>query len=362
MENPERGWGGIMDDIARAVLDALDGRRRVSPFSEGVDGFGLDAAYRVSDSVMDLRIGRGEQPAGWKIGFTNRAIWDEYGVHAPIWGPVYRGGVVACDPEAETPSLDPAAFVEPRIEPEIILRIARPPRADMDDEALLGCVDAVGHGFEIVQSIFPGWRFTAADTVAACALHGALVHGPFVPIEVEHRRAWLSSLAGFEIILSRNGAEVDRGAGSNVLDSPICALRHFLAGLEARPMRRGVREGDLISTGTLTRAFPVAAGETWSTRIDGLPLPGMRLHFIGDVRDSPERWIERAAQARFRFENPEVCDSPADYEHAVSLSVEAETALSRIFLRDSEGLRHARDEVARKALMLKEGRKNSANP
>ena len=36
--------------------------------------------------IRRLRIARGERPLGYKIGFTNRGIWDRYGVHAPIWG------------------------------------------------------------------------------------------------------------------------------------------------------------------------------------------------------------------------------------------------------------------------------------
>ena len=332
------------------------------PLSESVESFDLDTAYRISDSVMAARVARGEIPVGWKIGFTNRTIWDEYGVHAPIWGPVYQRGVIACDPETETPWLNPALLLEPRIEPEIIFRIAYPPRADMDDETLLGCIDAVSHGFEIVQSLFPGWRFKAADTVAACALHGALIHGPFYTLDDGRRQQWLTALTRFEVLLFRNGTQVDSGFAKNVLGGPLFALRHFLAGLEDRPMGRGVEVGDLISTGTITRACPVAAGETWSTRIEGLPLPGMRLQFIGEAEDTPERWIERATEARFRFENPEVCDSPADYEYAVSLSIEAETALSRIFLRDSEGLKRAREEVERRTLMLKASRAGRTDP
>ena len=39
-------------------------------------------------------------------------------------------------------------------------------------------VDWVAHGFEFVQSIFPGWRFQAADTVADVGLHGRCFSGP----------------------------------------------------------------------------------------------------------------------------------------------------------------------------------------
>ncbi|MBE0694662.1 MAG: hydratase, partial [Aquamicrobium sp.] len=165
--------------IADAVLAALAQKRQIAPITDGEPDFGLDAAYAVADAVTAARIARGETPAGWKIGFTNRLIWDQYGVHAPIWGPVYDRSVIHAEAgEAGPVVLSAAAFVEPLIEPEIVFRIARPPRSGMDDRALLGCIDAVGHGFEIVQSIYPGWRFRAADTVAAFGMHGALVCGP----------------------------------------------------------------------------------------------------------------------------------------------------------------------------------------
>jgi hypothetical protein len=32
--------------------------------------------------------------------------------------------------------------------------------------------------------------------------------------------------------------------------------------------------GEIVATGTLTRAFPVAAGEEWTTELTGLPLEG----------------------------------------------------------------------------------------
>ncbi len=264
-------------EIAATILGALDGKDSIAPFTADDAGFDLDAAYRVADAVMAARMARGETPVGWKLGFTNRTIWDEYGVHAPIWGPIYDSTVIHAEGAAASPRLSATAFMEPRIEPEIVFRFARPPRVGMDERALLGCIDAVGHGFEIVQSVYPGWRIRAADTVAACAMHGALVCGPLSPIN--EPADWFEALESFEITLMRNGDALERGVAANVLGGPLRALQHLVAGLEARPMARGIAAGDLVTTGTVTRALPVSAGETWTTRIDGLRLPGMKLTF-----------------------------------------------------------------------------------
>jgi 2-keto-4-pentenoate hydratase len=45
------------------------------------------------------------------------------------------------------------------------------------------------------------------------------------------------------------------------------------------PQFAPVGAGEVVTTGTLTDAYPVAAGETWHTRIEGIELPGLELVF-----------------------------------------------------------------------------------
>ena len=267
------------DSLASRILAAAGTVSSIPPVTAGMPDFALGDAYRVAARIIERRMTRGERPVGWKIGFTNRTIWDEYGVHAPIWGPIYDSTVQAVDPAEGPTPCSLASLVEPRIEPEIVLRIAAPPRPDMDERALLSCIDAVGHGVEIVQSVFPGWKFQASAPVAAFALHGCYRHGPLVAVSPGDRQDWLARLSDFEMALFRDEQEVDRGRAANVLDGPLSALRHFVRGLSEQPLPNGLRPGDLVTTGTVTRAFPVHAGERWSTKVIGLPLPGMKLLF-----------------------------------------------------------------------------------
>jgi 2-oxo-3-hexenedioate decarboxylase len=257
--------------VAREVLAAFDGRRQRAPFSDGHPGFGLAEADAVALALMRLREARGERVAGHKLGFTNRTIWDEYGVHAPIWGPVYAGTVLE-----RAASIDIAPLLEPRIEPEIVFRLAGP----FAPEEPLACVSHVALGFEIVQSVFPGWRFRAPDTVAAAALHGALVVGPWVEVRAGDRAAWAEALADFGVTLLRDGAVADEGRSSNVLgQGPVAALGHLADVLAALPGAPQMAAGQVFTTGTLTRALPVARGESWEVRVDGPPLAPLRLAF-----------------------------------------------------------------------------------
>jgi 2-oxo-3-hexenedioate decarboxylase len=259
---------------AATIARAFSNRSSIPPFTDTRPDFDLAYAYGVGEALAEARMAEGGKPVGWKVGFTNRAIWEEYGVHAPIFGRMYDRTVTATTGPA---TLAIGHLVEPRIEPEIVLRFRRAPTVDMDETALIGCLDAIAHGFELVQSPFPEWRFKAPDTVACGALHGALVVGKWTPLPGWRTpEEWLALLTRFSVTLAKDGTEVDHGVASNVLGGPLSACLHFMRDAAARGLP-AIGPGDIVTTGTLTRAFPIAAGERWTTRIDGLVVADMDL-------------------------------------------------------------------------------------
>jgi 2-oxo-3-hexenedioate decarboxylase len=264
-----------IQSTAAEILALLGTGRQIAPFSARPAGLTLEDAYRVSAALNAMRKARGEKPQGRKIGFTNRTIWAEYGVYAPIWGYVYDTTVHELGADTVLPL---AAFAEPRIEPEIVFGLAAAPAADMDDTALLSCLDWVAHGFEIVQSIYPQWKFAAADTVAANGVHGALLIGPRHALS-SRAGEWQSVLKSFAIDLHCDGRLIDRGSAANVLDGPVSALRHLVGLLTRDPDHPPLAAGEIVTTGTLTRAMPVKPGETWSTSLQSIALDGITLRF-----------------------------------------------------------------------------------
>src|SRR5262245_44941981 len=145
---------------AEAMAAFNAGPRQVKPFSASYPGLTMDDAYRVMALANKIRIAKGYRPVGRKIGFTNRRIWDEYGVHAPVWGYVYDRTLH----DLAAP-LRLAPYSEPKIEPEIMFGLARAPSPGMDDTALMSCIAWVAHGYEMVQSIYPDWKFAPPDAV-----------------------------------------------------------------------------------------------------------------------------------------------------------------------------------------------------
>ncbi|HYF59615.1 MAG TPA: hypothetical protein VEA81_11740 [Burkholderiaceae bacterium] len=266
---------------ARALLAAADAGRSLPAADPAADPADLARAIAVQDEIAALRRARGERPVGWKIGFTNRTIWPLYGVDRPIWAPVWDTTLMLLDGDATRVSL--ARLAEPRLEPEIVvgLRASPPPEADASTperlRALVGCIDWVAHGVEIVHSVWPGWRFDAARAIAAQSLHGALRVGPRVPIDALGADP-AARLSALRLVLRRDGERVAEGVGANVLDGPLQALGHLVAGLAARGER--VAAGGVVTTGTLTDAMPLAPGQSWRTGIEGAPLAGLALETV----------------------------------------------------------------------------------
>jgi 2-oxo-3-hexenedioate decarboxylase len=64
-----------------------------------------------------------------------------------------------------------------------------------------------------------------------------------------------------------------------VLGSPLLALRHLVQLLAGDLQNPPLGAGELVSTGTLTLAMPARAGQTWTTKVQGIPLEEIELRF-----------------------------------------------------------------------------------
>lgn len=259
--------------LAQEMLAAQDEARSIVPISTRGVPFSVDDAYAVSATVHAARLARGWRSVGRKIGFTNYAMWTRYGVHAPIWAHVYDRTVRRLDEVDGRHAL--RALVEPKIEPEIVFHLGTTPPPGAGPDALLAAIDWVAPAFELVQSHAPGWRFTAADTVADAALHGALLLGAPVPLAALGPDA-AAQLARFTLDLACDGTLVETGSGAQVLDSPLLALAHLAAVLQQQGAAPLVA-GEVITTGTITTAQAVAPGQRWRAELQGLALAPIEL-------------------------------------------------------------------------------------
>jgi 2-oxo-3-hexenedioate decarboxylase len=261
----------------QSLLDHTDKGRLWPAAPSDATGYGVAAAYRDALAVRSLRVTRGEIPRGFKVGFTNRNLWQRYNVAAPIWGTVFDTTLAFCENEG---TLSLRNTCQPRIEPEAVFGMKATPATAASLEDLFDAIDWVAPGFEIVQSHLPGWKFRAPDTIVDNGLHARLLVGNKRRVrDLADNAAQLDQrLAACTVSLCKGDTVQEDGRGSNVLDSPLRALHHFLIELRQCPGAPDAMPGDVITTGTWTDAWPVAAGERWKA-VFGAPLSDLAVDF-----------------------------------------------------------------------------------
>lgn len=272
---------GLADELERAYAR---GERRPSAPSAREGGLTLATAYDVEAELVRRRRLAGHRTVGLKVGFANKAMWRILKLETLVWAHLYDDTVHVAGASPATHGL--AGRVAPRIEPEIVFKVARTLEPGVTDPAaILEGVEWMALGFEINDCVFPDWTFQPADFVAAFGFHTALVVGPpRVPRPVD-----AEALAAFGLRLSKNGQLVEEGAGKNALRSPALCVAELVAALSrqarhtsdsGRVTTEPLAAGDLVSTGTLTTPQPIAPGETWRAEVDALDLPPLTLDLV----------------------------------------------------------------------------------
>ena len=161
-----------IDRIAAEIHKAILNREQITPFTDRDMSLSSADAYKVSTKLCELR---SWQVNGRKIGFTNRSIWPIYGVDQPMWGSMSKNSISYA--KNGSSSIKLSDYCEPRIEPEIVVCFASTLPLCATEEQIANSIAWVAPGFEIVDSIYPGWKFNIPDTIAAGGLHGQLVVG-----------------------------------------------------------------------------------------------------------------------------------------------------------------------------------------
>lgn len=278
-----------MNEIAAKLDHARSNNYQIPPLTKSIPELSTKDGYRIASIIKTIRCGKGrDEVMGRKIGFTNKSIWPEFNVDRSNWSYMYRSSIVdltAASTSSEGVSicdLSNCSNLEPKIEPEIVLGLKSKISSQMTDEQILGSIEWIAHGFELVCSVFPGWKFTAADTTAAFALHSRLLVGPkkYLPLSSAGSPTELvQQLRNFKISLFQNGERVDTGGGSNVLGSPINALRHLAELLETDDVNLPLGKHEMVTTGTLTRALSIGDGDVWRTELESISIPGLNVRF-----------------------------------------------------------------------------------
>jgi 2-oxo-3-hexenedioate decarboxylase len=257
--------------VARELHDAYANRRLVPTPSSQDDRFDIAAAYAVERELARMRSQSGHTAVGRKVGFANKAMWRVLKLDTLVWARMYDDTIHDA-PSGET-TISIARMVSPKIEPEIVVRLKAPLQSgEADAAAALEAVEWIALGFEIIDCVYPDWKFQPADFVAAYGLHAGLVVGAPRRVDAASIPQLVEQLPAFKVRLVKNGQLVEEGSGKNALRSPALCLAELASAVARQSGAEPLAAGELVSTGTLTNSAPIARGDTWRAEVDGLDL------------------------------------------------------------------------------------------
>ena len=238
-----------MTDLAQALWHARLSGGVVDPDHTGAPKT-LAQAYAIQHAIAVLC---GEPVRGFKVGSTSLAAQRMLGTDEP------GSGVLLAPFVHESPaSIAIAPVHAPQVEGEFAFKLGRdlPPRATpyaLDE--VTGAVAAVAGAIEVVGSRFAGGLAGKGRLLvtADCGANIALVGGPWRP-------DWRAlDLKSHRVAMTINGAARGTGTGERALGDPLNVLV-WLANRQSAG-GRGLRAGEIVSTGTCTGLDPVAPGD-----------------------------------------------------------------------------------------------------
>lgn len=238
--------------MAAAVEHLLRARARREPgppVTEAVGPLELEDAYVVQQALQAALEARGERVVGWKVAFTSAAVQAGYGMREPAGAFLLASGVVGAGA-----TLSMERFVAPGVEVEMAFLLRAPLAGPgVTPASALLAVEGVLPALEIVDFRYAGSP-RGVDLVADGVLAAAVVLGrPLTP-------AAGLDLALEGVVYELDGRLAATAAGAEVLGNPLHALAWLANHLGAQG--RGLRAGDVVLTGSISKILRVTAGQT----------------------------------------------------------------------------------------------------
>ena len=248
------------DNVARTLVREHAAAALFQPFAAACGIGDMAAAYRVQSAFVDL-LSRAPaaRPAGYKIGLTSPRMQAMCGVDQPIAGVVLANRIHRSGTTIRT-----SEYGRLGIEFEIAVLLGRdvPPRSSpYTMESVGDAVEGVCAAVELVDDRHADYKaFDVLSVVADNSWNAGIVLGDFAS-------SW-PDLRAVEGIAHRNGVELDRGFGRDVLGHPFASLAWLANPLAASS--RGLRRGEIVMTGSLVPTRFPAAGEDYRFSVAGI--------------------------------------------------------------------------------------------
>jgi 2-keto-4-pentenoate hydratase len=240
----------VTSALVEHLLAGRQARQAWPPVGEKAPGLTIEQAYALQRELEQALVARGERVVGWKVGFTTAALQERYGVTEPVLGFLLGSGVFGSGD-----ALPASRFVAgPGVEVEVALLL----KADLAGPGVtaasaLLAVEGALPALELIDFRLSGTP-RGTDVIADGIYANAIVLGrPLTP------------LAGIDlalegVVFEQDGQIVATQTAAEVLGNPLVSLA-WAANTLGR-MGRGLRAGDLVMTGSISKVLRPTGGQS----------------------------------------------------------------------------------------------------
>jgi len=254
----------LSDAQVAALFDAYNNRTPAAN-PQGLSAADGECTRTKFNRMLQLQLG---EPVGYKAGLTNPAVQKRFNADAPVWGALYAPMLLP-----EGVPVEAAFGARPLFEADLLVRVRD---ASINQarsvEDVVGAIDQVLPFIELPDLVVQAPPQLNGAAIAAINV-GARLGVVGAPIAVPATRAerfkLMDGLRDMVVIVKGDGAELDRGKGSDVLGHPLEAVVWLVRDLA----RSGgaLKKGDLVSLGSFSRLLPPKPGLRVQVVYEGLP-------------------------------------------------------------------------------------------
>ena len=241
----------IRSELADELWESEHSRTPIVPLTRRHPDLDVTDAYAIQSRNVSRHLARGARVVGRKVGLTSLPMQRLLGVDEPDFGVLLDHMVVEDGDEVPLDRL-----LQPRVEAEVALLMGR----DLNGPGVtaaraLTAIAGALPALEIVDSRVADWEIGLIDTVADNASSGLFVVG-----------GNLRPLTGIDprligVVISRNGAVADTGAGAAALGNPVRCVAWLANKLAA--FGEGLHAGEIVLPGAVHTMIPVAPGDSF---------------------------------------------------------------------------------------------------
>ena len=206
----------------------------------------------------------GATQVGYKAGLTNPAVQKRFNASAPVWGQLYAPMLLQDGATVE------AKFgARPLFEADMLVRVSGAGiNTASTPEQVLQHIDQVIPFIELPDLVVMAPPKLNGAAIAAINV-GARLGVMGTPMAVQRTAAFSDALRDMLVVVKGDGAELDKGKGSDVLEHPLNAVVWLVQDLGKQGVK--LKKGDLISLGSFSKLLPPKPGLNVEVEYQGLP-------------------------------------------------------------------------------------------